>query len=125
MCSEKFEDANGLSRNCKSKKDRQHNGQKEKRTNQRSIKRYTDNQRSSNTNPTRNRGFSHVFQKNKQFLFHMWHPSCYSCYKLRSWMRTGPDYDYDKLNISVVICDRYSAYIMVSNVRSLKWWLQR
>jgi len=28
---------------------------------------------------TKNRGLSHVLRKGKQFLFHMWHPSYYSC----------------------------------------------
>ena len=42
-----------------------------------------------------------------QFLFHMWHSSCYSCYKHddMSGMRKGLDCHYDKRNISVVICD--------------------
>jgi len=31
-CLEKFEDINGVIRNCKLKKDRQHNGQKKKKT---------------------------------------------------------------------------------------------
>jgi hypothetical protein len=32
-------------------------------------------------------------------------PSCYTCYLLgdRSWMRKGPNYDYNKQNISVVL----------------------
>jgi hypothetical protein len=31
---------------------------------------------------------------------------CFSCYKPgdKSWKRKGPDCDYDKRNISVVIC---------------------
>jgi len=45
--------------------------------------------------------------KGKQFLLNTWHPSCYSFYKHsdKSWMRKGPDCDYDKQNISGVICD--------------------
>ena len=33
--------------------------------------------------------------------------TCYSCYKPsgKSWIRKGPDNDYEKRNISVVICD--------------------
>ena len=44
-------------------------------------------------------------RKGKQFLLHMWHPLCYSCYKPRdqSWMRKGPDCDYDKRSLCVVI----------------------
>ena len=40
-------------------------------------------------------------------LIHMWHPSCYSCYKPddNSCIRKIPDCDYYKQNISVVICD--------------------
>ena len=45
-----------------------------------------------------------VIQNGKQFLLHMWYPSCYSCYKLgdKSLMRKEPDCDYDKRNISAV-----------------------
>jgi len=50
-----------------------------------------------------------MFLKGKQFLFHLWHPWCYSCYKLvgRSWMREIPDCDYDQQNMPVVIYDTY------------------
>jgi hypothetical protein len=36
-----------------------------------------------------------------------WHPACYSRYKPddKSWMLKGRNCDYDKQNISVVICD--------------------
>jgi len=27
--------------------------------------------------PTTNRGWTQVLRKSKQFLLHMWHPSCY------------------------------------------------
>ena len=61
---EEFEDTKGVIRIRKSKKDRQHNGQqkKDKRT-QRSYKTYTQNKRSSNTNPTET-------NINKQVLLH-------------------------------------------------------
>jgi hypothetical protein len=41
----------------------------------------------------------------KQFLLHMQHPSCYSCYEAgdKSWMGKEQDCDYDKRNISVVM----------------------
>jgi uncharacterized membrane protein YccF (DUF307 family) len=34
-----------------------------------------------------------VLRNGEQFLFHMWHPSCFSCYKIgdKSWMWKGPD----------------------------------
>jgi hypothetical protein len=50
-----------------------------------------------------------VFRKGKQFLLHYWHPSCWSSYKPadKPWMRKGPGSNYDKWNISVVICDTY------------------
>jgi hypothetical protein len=48
-----------------------------------------------------------VLRKGKQFLVHMWYSTCYSYYKSgdMSWMRKWSDWDYDKRNISVVICD--------------------
>jgi len=76
---EKFGDTKRAIRRCKSKKGRQHNGQK---VTQRSIKHYTENQRSSNTNPTKNCKWNPVLRKGKQFLLHMWHQSGYSCCKL-------------------------------------------
>ena len=44
--------------------------------------------RESNTNPNKDRGWTHVLEKVKQFLLHMWHPSCYSYYQPgdKSWM---------------------------------------
>jgi hypothetical protein len=52
--------------------DRQHNGQKKKvqKNKQRSTKHYAQNQRSRNTNPTKNLGWTHVLRKGKQFLLH-------------------------------------------------------
>jgi hypothetical protein len=49
----KFEDTNGVIRIRKSKTDKKNNGHND---NQRSTKHYTENLRSSNTNPTKNRG---------------------------------------------------------------------
>jgi hypothetical protein len=51
-----------------------------------------------------------VFRKDKQFLLHRWHLSCYFCYKPsdKSWIGKGPDCDYDKWNIVMVICDTYT-----------------
>jgi len=34
------------------------------------YKTYTSNKRSSNTDPTKNRGWTHALRKDKQFLFH-------------------------------------------------------
>ena len=33
-------------------------------------------------NPTQDRWWTQSLQKRKQFLLHMWYPSCYSSYKL-------------------------------------------
>ena len=52
---EEFEDTKGVTRIRKSKNDRQHNGQKKKRTNN-DLQNSTQNKRSSSTNPTTNRG---------------------------------------------------------------------
>ena len=49
-------------RGRKSKKNRQHNGQKDK---QRSTKYYTENERLSNVNPTKNRGWTQMLRKVK------------------------------------------------------------
>jgi len=59
--------------------------------------------------PTNNRGSTKLLWKGKQFLLHMLHLSCYSCYKPedKSWIMIGPDYDYVKGSISVLICDTY------------------
>ena len=48
---------------------------------QRLTKHYTENQGSSNINPTKNRGWTQKLRKGWQFLLHMWHRSCYSCYE--------------------------------------------
>ena len=44
-------------------------------------KQYIENKRSSNTDLTKNRGWTQMLRKVKQILLHMWHPSCYSCHK--------------------------------------------
>jgi hypothetical protein len=82
--------------------------QKEQRDKQRSTKHYTENKRSINMNPTKNRRWSHMLRWGKQFLLRMSHPSCYSCQKPsdNSWMGKRTDYDYYyKRNISEVVCD--------------------
>jgi hypothetical protein len=95
-------------RGRKSKKGRQFNGQK-KKDKRKTMMYLTLNRklRSSNTKPTKNHGWTLVVWKGKQFLLHMWHPLCYSCYKTsnKSWMRKGQDSDYDTQNISVAIWD--------------------
>ena len=60
-----FEDTKGVIRIHKSTKNRQHNGQMKKgqQDKQRSTNHYTQNQRSSNTNPTKNRGRTQVLRK--------------------------------------------------------------
>jgi len=40
------------------------------------YKSYTLNLKSSNTNRTKNRGWTQVLQKGMQFLLHWWHQSC-------------------------------------------------
>jgi hypothetical protein len=56
---------------------------------------------------TKNKEWTCVFQKGRQFLLHTWHLLCYSCYKPddKTWMRKGPGSVYANWNISVVICD--------------------
>ena len=73
----KSEDTKGVIRSHKSK-NRQYNVQK---NNQWSTKNCTENERSSNTNPTKKQGQIQVFLKGKWFLHNLWHLSCYSCYK--------------------------------------------
>ena len=48
--------------------------------------------------------FAHLSKYN---MFKL-NPSCYICHKPGDnlWMRKGPDCDYDKRNMSVVICDK-------------------
>jgi len=67
---EAFEDTKGVNTIRKSKKNRQHNGQmkKYKRTN--NDLQNTWSKRSSNTNPTKNRWWTQVLRKGKQFLLY-------------------------------------------------------
>jgi hypothetical protein len=62
---------------------------KRKKDKQRSTRHYTEHLSSSNTKPTKNRGWTQVFPRAKQFPLHM-HTSCYACYKPsdKSLMRT-------------------------------------
>ena len=64
------------------------------------CKQYVETYRSS-----KNRGWTHVFRKDKQFRSHLWYLSYCSCYKPtdKSSARKGSDYDYEKRNIIVVI----------------------
>ena len=85
---EKVEDTNEVARSHRSK-DRQHNGQM-KKDKQRSTKHYTENKRSSNTNPTYNLGWTQVLRISMQILIHI-HLSSHSCYKPgdKLWMMRG------------------------------------
>jgi len=62
----------------------------------------------------------------KQFLLHMWHMSYYPCYKPgnKSWMRKGPNCDYDKHNIFMVICDTDSITVYFLDVALDTWKLR-
>jgi hypothetical protein len=51
----------------KSNKDKQYNAQEKK------DKQYIENKRSSNTDLTKNRGWTQMLGTVKQFLLHMWH----------------------------------------------------
>ena len=48
-----------------------------------------------------------MHQKGKQFLLHMWHPSCYSCHKPgdKSWITKEANCDYGKRKISMFLCN--------------------
>ena len=69
---EEFEDTKGIIRICKSQKDRQHNGhmKKNKRTNNDLQNIHIKLKIESNTNATKNRGWTQVFLKGKQLLLH-------------------------------------------------------
>ena len=87
---EEFEDTKGVIRIRKSKKDRQHNGQKrDKRTNN-DLQNTTQKTKDRvTTTPLKTGG---ELRKCRQFPFFLWHPSCYSGYKSgdKSWMRKLP-----------------------------------
>jgi hypothetical protein len=81
---------------------------KEQKYKQWSTKHYEENLRSSNTHPNENRmNLFWVFWKGKQILFHIRNLSCFGCHKPsdKSKTRKESDYNYDKCNISVIICD--------------------
>ena len=67
---------------------------------------------------------THVLMKGKQFLLHVCHPCpwpyYYSCYKSgdKPWIRKGPDCDYNKRNIPVLICDTVIPYRLTKSL----WW---
>ena len=95
-----FEDTKGVIRSHKSK-DRQYNGQ---------MKNYkrTNNDLQNITKKTKDRATRTPLKPGWiQFLLHMWHPSCYSRYKPgeKSWMRKRLVSNYDKRNISMVVCE--------------------
>ena len=83
MSVRRFEDTKEVNRICKSKKDRQQNGQKkkDKRYKQRSTKHTYKAIVTSNTNPTKTWSERGCSGRGKQFLLHWWHLSCYSSYK--------------------------------------------
>ena len=53
--------------------------------------------------PNNSRRCTQVLRKGKQFLLHMWHPSCYSCYNPtgNSWMRKGSHCSYNKVGLII------------------------
>ena len=79
---------------------------KEKQTPQRhnnNLQNTTQKTKEQATQTSLNTGGELRCSRGKQFLFHYWNSSYYSCYKPgdKSWMRKGPDCDYDKQNISM------------------------
>jgi hypothetical protein len=83
---EKFEDINVVIISRKSM-DRQHKDKqkKDRRTNN-DLQTIAQNNKDRTTRtPLKTR----MLRKGKKFLLHMWHPSCYSCYKPgdKSWMK--------------------------------------
>jgi hypothetical protein len=80
---EKFEDTNQIIKKHKSMYIR-YNGQRDKH--------YTENSRSSNTNPTNNRGWTQVFQKGSS--------SCFTCGTRRVTMEAHIFIGKTKLNLT-------------------------
>ena len=72
--------------------------------------------RSSNMNLIENQEWTQVLWKGKQFLLHMWHLSCYSCYKPgdKSWMSTN----------LVISHERVQTWWWVMIEERNRWWLQ-
>ena len=88
---------------------------------------------------------TYVLRKGERLLIHLCRPSLYSCYKpgVKSWMGIGWDsasfflvnkknergnFDYDKGNISAVICDTdilkwLKKNVMVATKKLSKDWL--
>ena len=92
--SEHFDDTKVVIRDRKSKRDRWHNGKKEKVQ--------TMIYKTLCGKPHyRKRRYIQVLRKGRQFLLHMWHPSCYSCNKpdCKSLMWKWPDSHYDKQHV--------------------------
>ena len=68
---EQFDDAKGLIRISILKKNRQHNGQKKKyKRTSNDLQNILISSRSSNANPTKNRGLTQVIRKGRQVLLH-------------------------------------------------------
>ena len=86
---------------------------RKRRKGQRSTKHYTQ---TTNNLAIRTALKPEMLRKTKQFLLHMWNPSCFSCNKsgAKSWMRKGLSCDYDKRRISVVICDTNTPYTFIN-----------
>ena len=83
-----------------------------------------------NTNPIKNREWSHVLLNGKQFLL-LVSSFCSACDTRRvilvtRWQVINSDYDYDKQNISVVICDTDIALRLACHCgnRKLSKWSQ-
>ena len=54
------------------------------------IKHYTGNYILSNTNNTKNRGWTQMFRQGKQFLSLLWYPSCYYLWFTKAKQRCFP-----------------------------------
>ena len=91
---------------CKSKKDRQHNGQKKKdKYKQRSTKHYKEKRRMSDTNPTTTRSELTCSGRVSSTCSTSGTRKCCSSCKAanKSWMRKGPGSAYDKWKQSLKI----------------------
>ena len=55
---------------------------------------------------TKNQGWTQVLSTGKQFLLHLWRPSCYSRYKSgdKSWMKKEPNTNILKIYTTNSIC---------------------
>jgi hypothetical protein len=70
------------------------------------YKTYIKNQRSSNMNPTKNRGWTQMLRKSSISYSTSEHPSFYK-HGDKSWTRNIPGSAYVKWNIFLVICDTH------------------